>query len=101
MRICLLFSLYILALQVSHVSAQTALDIERAYGKPVAVYSLSENIWMTPQYAADGQVCMMRLYPKRIMIFPLLVQLKLRLSPLNGMIENALGTKQAEAHWVR
>ncbi len=65
MRILLLFSLFVLAVHVSPASAQTPSDIERAYCKPVAVYSVSENIWMTPEYA-DGQVCMMRLYPKRI-----------------------------------
>jgi len=28
-------------------------------------YSVSEHIWMTPDFAADGQVCRMRFYPKR------------------------------------
>lgn len=27
---------------------------------------MSENIWMPPDFTDDGQVCMMRLYPKRI-----------------------------------
>lgn len=48
------------------IYAQTAADIQSKYGKPVDVYSVSEHIWMTPQYASDGQVCSMRLYPKRI-----------------------------------
>lgn len=30
------------------------------------MYSVSDHIWMTPEYATDGQVCRMRLYPKRI-----------------------------------
>lgn len=51
---------------VSAVSAQTVVDIQAKYGNPVDVYSVSEHIWMTPEYAADGQVCRMRLYPKRI-----------------------------------
>ena len=46
--------------------AQTATDIQTKYGKPVDVYSVSEHIWMTPEYAVDGQVCRMRFYPKRI-----------------------------------
>ena len=46
--------------------AQTATDIQTKYGKSVDVYSVSEHIWMTPEYAADGQVCRMRFYPKRI-----------------------------------
>ena len=49
-----------------YISAQTATDIQEKYGKPVAVYSVSEHIWMTPEYGSDGQVCSMRLYPKRI-----------------------------------
>jgi len=43
---------------------QTRSDIELKYGKPVSVYSVSEHIWMTPEYASDGQVCRMTLYPK-------------------------------------
>lgn len=46
--------------------AQTATDIRARYGKSVEVYSVSEHIWMTPEYANDGQVCRIRLYPKRI-----------------------------------
>ncbi len=45
---------------------QTSSEVERTYGKPVPVYSVSEHIWMTPDYAPDGQVCRMRLYPKRL-----------------------------------
>lgn len=46
--------------------AQTAADIQTRYGKSVDVYSVSEHIWMTPEYASDGQVCRMRFFPKRI-----------------------------------
>jgi hypothetical protein len=46
---------------------QTASDLEAKYGKPVNKdYSVSEHIWMTPKYTADGQVCQMLLYPKGI-----------------------------------
>ena len=45
---------------------QTASDIESKYGPRQQVYSISEHIWMTPDYASDGQVCRMRLYPKRV-----------------------------------
>ena len=51
---------------VNFTGAQTARDIERVYGQPLTVYSVSEHIWMTPEYAADGSVCFIRLYPKRI-----------------------------------
>lgn len=56
----------ILILFANSVSGQTAADIEMKYGKPVAAYSVSEHIWMTPEYTVDGRVCQMRLYPKRI-----------------------------------
>ena len=46
--------------------AQSVTDIEKKYGQPKGVYSVSEHIWMTPEYAIDGQVCRMRLYPKRV-----------------------------------
>ena len=45
---------------------QTSSDIDAKYGKPTKAYSVSENIWMTPEFAVDGQVCRMRFYPKRI-----------------------------------
>ena len=48
------------------VCGQTVADIETKFGKKQDVYSVSERIWMTPQYAADGQVCRMSFYPKRI-----------------------------------
>jgi hypothetical protein len=66
MRITWLRSTMVVGFCVSSVCAQTAGDIERAYGKPLDVYSVSEHIWMTPEYAADGSVCFMRLFPKRI-----------------------------------
>jgi hypothetical protein len=46
--------------------AQTVSEVEGRYGKPVSVYSVSEHIWMTPDYSADGQVCRMRFYPRRL-----------------------------------
>jgi hypothetical protein len=46
-------------------SAQTAAELEAKFGKPAKVYSVSEHIWMTPEFAADGQICRMRLFPKR------------------------------------
>jgi hypothetical protein len=45
--------------------AQTAAELEARYGNPAQVYPVSEHIWMTPEFAADGQVCRMRLFPKR------------------------------------
>ena len=50
----------------THACGQTAADIHAKYGKSLEVYSVSEHIWMTPDYASDGQICRMRLYTKRI-----------------------------------
>ena len=61
----------ILVLYVNSAFGQTASDLEAKYGKPVNKdYSVSEHIWMTPKYTADGQVCQMLLYPKGISANP-------------------------------
>lgn len=65
-------ALIIFGLSVVPTFAQTASELERSYGQPVAVdsaasfYSVSQHIWMSPNYAADGQVCRLRLYPKHL-----------------------------------
>ena len=64
MKIALLAS--ILVLGCTCVGAQTLLDIETKYAKQVDVYSISERLWMTPSYDSQGQVCMMRVYPKAV-----------------------------------
>jgi hypothetical protein len=51
---------------VCTAAGQTVSDIEGRYGKPSNVYSVSEHIWMMSEYAADGQVCRARLFPKRV-----------------------------------
>lgn len=48
------------------VKAQTSKEIERTYRKQPDVYLVSEGLWMTPSYSANGQVCMMRVYPRTI-----------------------------------
>jgi hypothetical protein len=60
------FLFVIFVLCVTRVTGQTAAEIEEAYGKPTLAYSVTNNIWMTPDFAADGQVCRMRFYPKRV-----------------------------------
>jgi hypothetical protein len=47
-------------------SAQTAKELKEKLGEPSEAYSVTEHIWMTPTFTADGQLCEMRLYPKRI-----------------------------------
>jgi hypothetical protein len=56
----------VFGLTVMPTFGQTVSEIDQRYGKPVPVYTVSEHIWMTPDYTADGQVCRMRLYPRRL-----------------------------------
>lgn len=58
--------LLILTLSAVPVSGQTVSDIEKTLGKPTLAYSVTEHIWMTPDFASDGQVCRMRFYTKRV-----------------------------------
>jgi len=44
---------------------QTRTEIEAKFGQPVNAYKVGERIWMTPEYASDGQVCRMIFYPRR------------------------------------
>lgn len=55
-----------LVLAFSSLRAQTLSEIEKKFGAPVNSYSVSENIWMSPEFTDDGQICMARLYPKKI-----------------------------------
>jgi hypothetical protein len=50
---------------ISGSSAQTASELSRKYGEPVINFSVSEHIWMSPSYTADGQVCEARLYSRK------------------------------------
>ena len=59
-------SAFVLLLLATPAAGQTASDIEQKYGKPVKAYAVTERVWMTPEYAGDGRVCRMRLYPRRI-----------------------------------
>jgi hypothetical protein len=58
--------LLVFGLSVIPTFGQTVSEVQRKYGNPISVYSVSEHIWMTPDYSDDGQVCRMRLYPRRL-----------------------------------
>lgn len=60
--------LLLLILMISAVPAtsQTVSEIEEKHGKATLAYSVTEHIWMTPDFSADGQLCRMRFYPKRL-----------------------------------
>jgi len=60
------FAIFFLVLFATSASGQKVSDIEKEYGTPTQVYSLSEHIWMTPEYGIDGEICRARLYPRRI-----------------------------------
>ena len=38
---------------------QSRAEIEAKFGQPVNTYSVGGSIWMSPEYASDGQVCRM------------------------------------------
>lgn len=59
-------SVLLLLVFSSLVFGQTAAQIREKFGDPIESYAVSEHIWMTPAYTADGQVCEMRLYPRRV-----------------------------------
>jgi hypothetical protein len=50
---------------VVSVFGQSREEIEAKFGQPVNAYSVSEKVWMSPQFAPDGQVCRMAFYPRR------------------------------------
>ena len=60
------FAIFFLALLVTSASGQKVSDIEKEYGTATQAYSLSEHIWMTPEFGVDGEICRARLFPRRI-----------------------------------
>ena len=62
----LLYAIFLFCVSAIATFGQNAAQIQEKYGQPVEAYSVSKSIWMTPEFAAAGQVCKMRLYPKRI-----------------------------------
>lgn len=62
----LVVAVLILLFTVNVASAQKISDLEKKYGTPAKVFSVSERIWMTPQFAADGQICRLNFFHKRI-----------------------------------
>jgi hypothetical protein len=47
------------------VFGQSRAEIEAKLGQPVNAYAVGKRIWMSPEYASDGQVCRMTFYPRR------------------------------------
>jgi hypothetical protein len=66
MRNKVLAAAFVVLLYAQAGFGQTSADVEMKYGKTETVHSVSEHLWMTPEYDADGRVCMMRLYSKRV-----------------------------------
>ena len=50
---------------VASAFGQSRAQIEAKFGQPVKAYSVSKSIWMSPEYAPNGQVCRMTFYPRR------------------------------------
>ena len=66
MKFRIVTAISILLLSYTFAFGQTAKDLEMSYGHRENVYTVSEHLWMTPSYGADGQLCMMRVYPKLV-----------------------------------
>lgn len=73
---------------VTPAVGQTLSEIDREYGKPIYSYSVSQHIWMTPDYGSDGQVCRMRLYPKHIDSETEYLSPRLKFEELVGVLNN-------------
>ena len=66
MKIRVVLFTVIVAFGCVPTDGQDRRDIESKYGKRADVYSVNERLWMTPSYDRDGQVCLMRVYPKTV-----------------------------------
>ena len=50
---------------VASAFGQSRAEIEAKFGEPVNAYTVSEKIWMSPEYASDGQVCRTTFHPRQ------------------------------------
>jgi len=66
MKIRITLIIALVALSCVAVNAQDSQEIERTYRKQADVYLIGEALWMTPSFSENGQVCMMRVYPRAI-----------------------------------
>jgi hypothetical protein len=66
MKIKFIFCVVLLLFGSNTSFGQTSSEIEKNFGKPTNAYSVSDHIWLTPEYDADGQICRATLYYKRI-----------------------------------
>lgn len=64
MKFPLIVAAFVILFSPSLVPAQNAADIESKFGTPTKAYLVLENIWMSPSYASDGQVCRIELFAK-------------------------------------
>ena len=71
---------------VTRIDGQTLSEVNLKYGKPTNAYSVSPHISMTPDFAPDGQVCQMRLYPKHINRETSYLSPQLYFEELNGVL---------------
>ena len=65
MKLIVRLAIVMTAFSVVSVFGQNRQEIEAKFGQPVNAYSVNEKIWMSPEYASNGQVCRMAFYPRR------------------------------------
>ena len=88
------FAIFFLVLFVTSASGQKVSDIEKEYGTPTQAYSLSEHIWMTPEYGIDGEICRARLYPKRIALKTAYLAKELPFQELTAVLNRLISPAQ-------
>jgi len=97
MSVLIKLPICVLAIFVVTAFCQTQSQIDSKYGKPVYAYSVSDHIWMTPDYSADGQVCRMRLYPKHIANETEYLSPQLYFEELNGALNRLVSLDERGA----
>jgi hypothetical protein len=65
MKLIATLAIVLTVFSVVSVFGQSRAEIEAKFGQPVNAFVVSEKVWMSPEYASDGQVCRMTFYPRR------------------------------------
>lgn len=65
MKVIAKLAIVITVFNVVSAFGQSRAALEAKFGQPVNAYKVGDRIWMSPEYASDGQVCRMTFYPQR------------------------------------
>ncbi|MEO6393379.1 MAG: hypothetical protein ABIP75_16135 [Pyrinomonadaceae bacterium] len=87
MKFRLIAVAFVILFSLNLMPAQNAVDIKSKFGTPTESYLVIDNIWMSPSYATNGQVCRMELFAKRHSAFGGYRPVKLTKDDFNRAIE--------------